>query len=216
MIDALRMAPDALQWDYQIQHNDEPKAVAAELDRNLRHTVMCLFQACYSMPAPRTWNKHISMFDQRKRFKETSGQCSFFLKPPKPDGSPSEPVERDGRMVTEDDINRYVEGLERNGGFTVPNFYYHNHKLNNEYNCRGVHNGGVLEMPTLMITAEYDTVCTPQIAANMEKAAKKLSRAHVYSGHWAQQERPREVNAALVRWIAASIPNHWPRSSSKL
>ena len=33
-------------------------------------------------------------------------------------------VQRDRRMLTEADLNRYVEGLERNGGFTVPNWYY--------------------------------------------------------------------------------------------
>jgi len=210
-IAGLKSMPDAGPFDYAIQHQEEPKAVAAELDADVRYSFKCMFQACREMPAPRMFNQYITMFDQRKRFKETDGQCSFFVKPPNADGSPRDAVEVDTRVTTEDDINRYVEGVERNGGFTVPNFYYHNHDINQEYNNRDVHNDGILKMPTLLITAAFDVVCSPAIASKAEESATNLSRAQVNSGHWAQQERPREVNAALVKWIATALPNYWPQ-----
>jgi pimeloyl-ACP methyl ester carboxylesterase len=31
-----------------------------------------------------------------------------------------------------------------------------------------------------------------------------LTEAVIDSGHWMAQEKPREVNAALVRWLAAN------------
>jgi len=31
----------------------------------------------------------------------------------------------------------------------------------------------------------------------------------VPSGHWMAQERPTEVNAALVKWLAIKVPDAW-------
>eukprot|EP00666_Eupelagonemidae_sp_cell4sb_P013118 gene13118-7582_t len=104
---------------------------------------MAIFHATYEMPKPRMWTKHISMFDVRKRFRESgggagdvptvaaavlaavaAGQSGARRRRPRtlPVGSGA-PVERDARVLSEDDLNRYVEGLERNGGFRAPNYY---------------------------------------------------------------------------------------------
>jgi hypothetical protein len=29
-------------------------------------------------------------------------------------------------------------------------------------------------------------------------------------GHWMAQERPIQVNAALVKWLATKLPDAWP------
>ena len=36
-----------------------------------------------------------------------------------------------------------------------------------------------------------------------------LTEAVVESGHWMAQEKPREVNAHLARWLAAKLPDAW-------
>ena len=38
-----------------------------------------------------------------------------------------------------------------------------------------------------------------------------LTEAVVESGHWMAQEKPAEVNAALAKWLAARLPDLWPK-----
>ena len=115
-------------------------------------------------------------------------------------------------MLSENDLNRYIESIERNGGFRIPSFYYQNHRANDAYKRSGVKNEGILHMPTLFITAEYDTVCTPEFGKRMDAVATNLTKGHAFCGHWIQQERPKEVNAMIVNWIATKIPEFWPKS----
>jgi hypothetical protein len=44
----------------------------------------------------------------------------------------------------------------------------------------------------------------------MRQACKNLSEVRVASGHWMAQEKPRAVNAALAKWLAAQLPGLWP------
>lgn len=118
--------------------------------------------------------------------------------------------------MTEADLNRYVESIERSGGFRVPNFYYLNHLANDEYNRTNIKGEGVLQMPVLYFTAEYDQVCTPDLANIMPTSCSNLTLEHVYCGHWCQQERPTEVNGAIIKWIAQKLPaDFWPKTGYK-
>jgi hypothetical protein len=36
------------------------------------------------------------------------------------------------------------------------------------------------------------------------------------TGHWMTQERPAEVNAALVAWLRDRLPAEWPAAGSAL
>ena len=43
----------------------------------------------------------------------------------------------------------------------------------------------------------------------MRRDCADLTEVVVNSGHWMAQERPVTVNAALAKWLAAKLPDHW-------
>jgi pimeloyl-ACP methyl ester carboxylesterase len=124
--------------------------------------------------------------------------------------APDVPVDTD--VLTEQDLGAYVAALTRNG-FFGPDSWYMNHARNGAYAGRAA-NGGRLAMPALFLHAAYDTVCETMaspLAEPMRRDCADLTEAVVHSGHWMAQEQPVAVNAALARWLATRLPDHWPR-----
>ena len=65
----------------------------------------------------------------------------------------------------------------------------------------------VVNAPALMLTAELDAVLPPALAEGMERFAPDLeTRLIAGSGHWTQQEKPQEVNAAIIDWLDRRFP----------
>jgi len=63
------------------------------------------------------------------------------------------------------------------------------------------------------VHAAYDYVCETidsRLPEPMRANCADLTEAHVASGHWMAQEKPREVNAALAKWLSAQLPDLWP------
>ena len=119
---------------------------------------------------------------------------------------------RDVDVVTEEDLRIYASALERNG-FFGPSSWYMNHPVNTAY-AETAHNDGYLDMPVLFLTAQYDFVCEcvhSRLAEPMRTYCRNLSEETIRSGHWMAQEKPAEVNAALVKWLATAVPAIWPR-----
>ncbi len=119
---------------------------------------------------------------------------------------------RDADVVTEEDLRIYASALERNG-FFGPSSWYMNHPVNAAY-AETAHNDGYLDMPVLFLTAQYDFVCEcvhSRLAEPMRTYCRNLSEETIRSGHWMAQEKPAEVNAALVQWLATVVPSIWPR-----
>ncbi|GBD27951.1 hypothetical protein HRbin30_03308 [bacterium HR30] len=54
-----------------------------------------------------------------------------------------------------------------------------------------------------MITAEWDPVLRPEMARGMEAWVPNLRRTVLIRecGHWTQQEKPEEVNTALIAFL---------------
>jgi pimeloyl-ACP methyl ester carboxylesterase len=65
-----------------------------------------------------------------------------------------------------------------------------------------LHDAKVLP-PALMITAELDVVLRPELAQGMKTWVPNLRRTVLIegSGHWTQQEKPAEVNTALLEFL---------------
>lgn len=127
-------------------------------------------------------------------------------------GSAIPDLARDHDVISEEDLSIYVAALERNG-FFGPCAWYMNHRANAAY-AQTAQNDGYLDMPALFIHARYDYTCETihsRLAEPMRTYCRHLSEATVRSGHWMAQERPIEVNAALVQWLATSVPEVWPR-----
>ncbi len=119
-------------------------------------------------------------------------------------------VPRDAEVITENDLASYADALSRNG-FFGPNSWYMNHESNAEYFTHAK-NEHYLEMPALFIGADYDSTCetkTSRLTEPMRHWCQNLEEVFIGSGHWMAQEKPREVNQALVRWLARKVPEAW-------
>ncbi len=125
------------------------------------------------------------------------------------DAAPDLP--RDADVVTEADLRTYAAALDRNG-FFGPDSWYLNHPDNEAYAAAAVE-GGVLTLPVLFLHARYDYTCetvNSRLAEPMREYCRNLTERVVESGHWMAQERPAEVNAALLRWLVTTVPDVWP------
>jgi pimeloyl-ACP methyl ester carboxylesterase len=129
-------------------------------------------------------------------------------------GSNVPDLPRDQDVISEEDLSVYISALERNG-FFGPSSWYMNDAANTAY-ARTARNDGYLEMPVLFIAAQYDYVCESthsRLAEPMRTYCRNLTEETIRAGHWVAQEKPAEVNAALVKWLATSVPAVWPRPS---
>lgn len=62
-------------------------------------------------------------------------------------------------------------------------------------------------LPCLMIMAEHDVVLPPSLCDRMGEQIEDLEKVLIRgSGHWTQQEKPAEVNAAIGAWLARRFP----------
>jgi pimeloyl-ACP methyl ester carboxylesterase len=61
-----------------------------------------------------------------------------------------------------------------------------------------------VSQPALMITAELDIVLRPEMANGMQMWVPNLRKTVLIegSGHWTQQEKPEEVNRAMLEFLA--------------
>jgi pimeloyl-ACP methyl ester carboxylesterase len=76
-------------------------------------------------------------------------------------------------------------------------------------------NDGYLDCPVLFLNARYDYVCEcshSRLAEPMRAYCRNLTEETIRSGHWLAQEKPAEVNAALVKWLATRVPEVWPQT----
>jgi pimeloyl-ACP methyl ester carboxylesterase len=127
-------------------------------------------------------------------------------------GAPCAPdVPRDPDVVSEEDLQVYAESLKRNS-FFGPDSWYMNHAANAAYAARAV-NDGYLDMPVLFLAARYDYTCesvTSRLAEPMRARCRDLTEKIIASGHWMAQEKPVQVNAALMQWLDTRVPQAWP------
>jgi pimeloyl-ACP methyl ester carboxylesterase len=91
----------------------------------------------------------------------------------------------------------FVDAFKRTG-FTGGINWYRNMSRNWQ-RSEGIDH--TVRVPSLMIMAENDQVLPPSSADGMEKLIPDLEKYLVRgSGHWTQQEKPKEVSAKLIEW----------------
>jgi soluble epoxide hydrolase / lipid-phosphate phosphatase len=183
------------QWDYMRYYEESFAEAIAPMDAHVYAFMKLLF---------------------RKGSPEGKGQRAFTATARRNHGmlggSVIPDLPRDNDVVTEEDLSIYVAALERNG-FYGPSSWYMNHRANAEY-AKTARNGGYLDMPVLFLAARYDYVCEcthSRLAEPMRTYCRHLTEETIRSGHWMAQEKPREVNAALVKWLATAVPGVWPQ-----
>ena len=185
------------QWEYQLFYQEQFQKATSTFEANPFNTAKLLFRkgdpAGFGKPAGTAMTRISAGW-----FGELSE-------------APDIPMDED--VVTEADLNVYAEALGRNG-FFGPDSYYMNHDANAAYAAPAV-NEGRLDMPVLFLAAQYDYVCETiqsRAAEPMREMCGNLDETVVYSGHWMAQERPMDVNAALVGWLVRRFPELWPSS----
>jgi len=108
------------------------------------------------------------------------------------------------QLMSADDLKVYADAYARNG-FTPPLHYYRNMSANWIDQRRFLTDDGTLpfvDLPCLMITAELDRACPPEIAEPMADMVAPYERVDLNDcGHWSQQERATDVNAAIHTWL---------------
>ncbi len=102
-------------------------------------------------------------------------------------------------IVDDEDLEHYVTTFERTGFRGGLNWY-----RNIDANAATFPQLGTtpLDLPTLMLTAEWDPALRPELAAGMPALCSDLE-VHLVprAGHWVQQEAPAEVNRRLTDWL---------------
>jgi pimeloyl-ACP methyl ester carboxylesterase len=105
-----------------------------------------------------------------------------------------------GKFLTDEDFNVFVKAFEKTG-FRGGLNWYRNIDRNWEESASLTQK---VNQPALMITAELDVVLRPEMAEGMTTWVPNLRKTVLIkgSGHWTQQEKPREVNAAILEFLA--------------
>ena len=183
------------QWDYMRYYEENAVEAIAFLDANVSRFVKLVFRK----GDPAGEGKPVSTAMARR----SHSVLGMSLLPD---------LSRDSDVLSEEALSIYVGALERNG-FAGPAFWYLNHAVNASY-ARTAQNGGYLDIPVLFLNACYDYVCEcthSRLAKPMRTYCRQLTEETIRAGHWLAQEKPIEVNAALVKWLATKVPEVWPQ-----
>ena len=102
-------------------------------------------------------------------------------------------------IVTAEELDTYVHAFEKSGFRGGINWYRNIDRNLREHPEIGVKK---LDLPCLMITAEWDGALPPRMAAGMPALCSDLEMHNIeHAGHWVQQEFPDEVNRTIVDWL---------------
>lgn len=183
----------AAQWDYQLFYEAAFERACSVFDADPRATVKALFRR--GNPAARGTPSRLATV---RRDGGWFGGA---------DRAPEVPL--DTAVLGEDELEVYAAALESNG-FFGPNAWYMNAERNLAHAARAPTR--VLRMPVLFLHGAFDTTCETldsRLAEPMRAHCEDLTEFVVPSGHWMAQECPREVNAALARWMASRLDPLW-------
>jgi non-specific protein-tyrosine kinase len=101
------------------------------------------------------------------------------------------------QLLDDDEMAVYLAAY-RGSGFTPGINWYRNIERNW---LRAAELSDTIDAPALMIMAELDVVLPPSAADGMETRIPDLEKRLISgSGHWTMQEKPDEVNAAILDW----------------
>jgi pimeloyl-ACP methyl ester carboxylesterase len=121
----------------------------------------------------------------------------------KPDMNPFKRIEEIAPIgevfASESEIETYVASFEATGFRGGINWYRNIDRNADEHPELGKRK---LDLPCLMLTAEWDLALRPEMAAGMPAVCSDLETHMIEkAGHWVQQECPEAVNRYLVAWL---------------
>jgi pimeloyl-ACP methyl ester carboxylesterase len=108
------------------------------------------------------------------------------------------------RWITEADIDFYVAEFERTGFGGGLNWY---RNVDRNWGLMAPWSGAKVTVPAIYVAGEQDLVVkflgADQLIANLKQFVPKLQQTIMLPecGHWTQQEKPDEVNSALITFL---------------
>ena len=105
--------------------------------------------------------------------------------------------------LTESDVDVYAAEFKRTGFIGAHNWY---RNFDRNWELQGSLQGAGVTVPALYMAGDRDFVVSApgmdQLLANLKRFVPGLRGLQIPGcGHWTQQERPDEVNAALIDFI---------------
>lgn len=182
------------QWAYFRHHNEAFDQGVASFEADVANSVRLLFRRGAQEDQTRPSSTAFTL-----------ARGGFF-------GSKGRPpsLQRDPAVLTEVDESLYIAALSRTG-FRGPNSWYCNDESNLRYAATGRERAR-LDLPVLFMHAAWDPNCDTlksTLAEPMRAHCPDLEEVVLCCGHWMAEEKPVEVNAALVRWLARRFPHLW-------
>ena len=174
---------DDAVW-YQL-HFQEPGVAEAEYSDNVR-TAFRIGRVMISGDAP----------PRTQPFGMVPRQGGLFSRVPPPPPLPA--------WLTEADIDYYTAEFSRTGFRGGLNWY---RNIDRNWELLAPFAGAKVTVPALYIAGDSDIVIrfrgAPELIANLTKFVPNLRKTIMLPGcgHWTQQERPEEVNAALIAFL---------------
>ncbi len=102
-------------------------------------------------------------------------------------------------LFSEEELDTYVRTFERTG-FTGGINWYRN--MDRNWETTPQLDGARIEVPSLMVTAEWDPVLRAEMAEPMRASVPDLEIHMIPAcGHWTQQEKPEELSRIMVDWL---------------
>jgi pimeloyl-ACP methyl ester carboxylesterase len=108
------------------------------------------------------------------------------------------------KWLSEDDIDFYAGEFERTGFRGGLNWY---RKIDRNWGLMAPWSGAKVMVPALYMAGDRDLVVKfpgmEQLIANLNQFVPKLQKTLILPGcgHWTQQEKPDEVNSALIAFL---------------
>jgi pimeloyl-ACP methyl ester carboxylesterase len=102
-------------------------------------------------------------------------------------------------LLTDDELSVYASAFATSGFHGGVSWYRNIDRNFEQFPAVGTQK---LDLPCLMVTAEWDMALRPELAAGMPALCSDLE-THMISecGHWTQQEKPEELNGLMVDWL---------------
>lgn len=132
------------------------------------------------------------------------------------DGGPAPAVDVDHTVISDEDLEHFVNAYTETGFFGVNALY-----MNDADNRRFVEEArrGRFKFPTLLVIGRHDYVndaAYSALASPMRELCDDLDIREVDAGHWVHQERPTEITNAIDALASRGATAQKSRSSNRL
>ncbi len=168
---------------FYILYFQEPGVAEAELEADVRHSLRSFYYSASGDPAPR---------DVFRRLPKTAKFLEG-VNDPGPDWN---------TWLSPADLDYYVAEFTRTGFRGGLNWY---RNVDRTWEYMAALHGAKVTVPAFFMAGSRDGVIAmnPQAVADLKKSVPNLRGQIILDGvgHWTQQERPDEVNAAIIGFI---------------